>query len=82
MRRVYSERFQRSFDSAPPAVKKACDKQLGFLVENLQHPSLHAKKYDESQDLWQARVNKAWRFYFQIQGDTYYLIDLTPHPKK
>ena len=63
-------------------VKKACDKQLGFLVQNLQHPSLHAKKYDESQSLWQARVNQAWRFYFQIQGDTYYLIDLTPHPKK
>ena len=25
------------------------------------HPSLRAKKYDESQDLWQARVTKDWR---------------------
>jgi hypothetical protein len=51
MRRVYSERFQRSFDDAPKAVQKACDKQLKFLLQNLHHPSLHAKKYDESQDL-------------------------------
>ena len=79
MRRVYSERFQRGFDAAPPSVKKACDKQLGFLVQNLQHPSLHAKKYLEAQDLWQARVNKDWRFYFQIRGD---LVDIIPHPKK
>ena len=40
-----------------------------------------AKKYDESQDLWQARVNKDWRFYFQIREDVYYIVDIIPHPK-
>jgi hypothetical protein len=30
MKRIYSERFQKSFDNAPDAVKKACDKQLAF----------------------------------------------------
>jgi plasmid maintenance system killer protein len=82
MKRIYSERFQKSFDNAPEAVKKACDKQLAFLLQNLHYPSLRAKKYDESQDLWQARVNKGWRFYFQIRGDAYYLVDIIPHPKK
>src|SRR6266550_908446 len=52
----------KAFDEAPEAVRKAFLKQIGFLKENLKHPSLHAKKYDESQDLWQARVNKDWRF--------------------
>ncbi|MGD0777008.1 MAG: hypothetical protein ABSC05_29670 [Candidatus Solibacter sp.] len=28
------------------------------MLQNLPHPSLRAKKYDESQGLWQARVNK------------------------
>jgi plasmid maintenance system killer protein len=51
------------------------------LVENLRHPSLHAKKYDESEDLWQARVNRSWRFYFNIVGDTYVIRDIIPHPK-
>ena len=71
----------KAFDEAPEAVRKAFLKQIGFLKENLEHPSLHAKKYDESQDLWQARVNKDWRFYFSIAGDTYIIHKLIPHPK-
>jgi plasmid maintenance system killer protein len=43
---------------------------------------LRAKKYDEAQDRWQARVNKDWRFYFTIVNDTYYILKLIPHPKK
>jgi plasmid maintenance system killer protein len=52
-----------------------------LLSRNLQHPSLHAKKYDESQDLWQARVNDDWRFYFTIEDDAYVIRDIIPHPK-
>ena len=52
-----------------------------LLLHNLHHPSLRAKKYDEGQNLWQARVNKSWRFYFLIQGDAYYIVDIVPHPK-
>jgi len=81
MRLYYSERFRKSYDSAPQNVQRAIDRRIGFLVENLRHPSLRAKKYDESRDIWQARVNGGWRFYFRIEGDTYYLIDVIPHPK-
>jgi plasmid maintenance system killer protein len=81
MRPHFSERFIRSYISAPPAVQQAFDRKLGLLLENLRHPSLRAKKYDEARDLWQARVNVGWRFYFRIQGDTYELIDITAHPK-
>lgn len=81
MRPHFSERFIRSYTSAPPAVQQAFDRKLGLLLENLRHPSLRAKKYDEARDLWQARVNVGWRFYFRIQGDTYELIDITAHPK-
>jgi len=62
-------------------VQKACDKQLELLIQNPRHPSLRAKKYDESRDIWQARVNRDWRFYFAIEDDTYYLIDVMSHPK-
>jgi AbrB family looped-hinge helix DNA binding protein len=49
------------WEDAPLAVRKAFRKQLRFLAENLQHPSLRAKKYDEARDIWQARVNDDWR---------------------
>ena len=45
------------------------------------NPSLRAKNYDETRDWWQARVNQNWRFYFTIEGETYRIQDITPHPK-
>ena len=52
-------------------MQKAFDKQTKLLVENFRHPSLQAKKYDERESAWQARVNLHWRLYFLIEGDTY-----------
>ena len=57
-------------------------KQVTLLEQNLRHPSLRAKKYDESKDRWQARVNKDWRFYFTIIDDAFRILKLIPHPKK
>jgi plasmid maintenance system killer protein len=42
---------------------------------------LRAKKYDETNAIWQARINRDWRFYFKIEKDRYYLLDMIPHPK-
>ncbi len=81
MRVVLADRAVDSLEGAPPGVRRAFEKQLRFLLSNLLHPSLHAKKYDESQDLWQARVNRDWRLYFTIVGDTYRIEDVIPHPK-
>lgn len=76
-----TERFRKSYKAAPRQVQKAFDKQARLLVQNLRHPSLRAKKYDEAQEVWQARVTQAWRLYFTIEGDTYKIIGLTRHPK-
>lgn len=71
-----SERFKRSFKKLPDIVQEAFFKQVGFLLENLTHPSLRAKKYDESIGFWQARVTRNVRFYFSITGETYFSVDI------
>ena len=81
MRWQHTARSKADYDSLRPNIKKAFDKQVRMLVGNLLHPSLHAKKYDESQDTWQARVTKGWRFYFSIVDDTYLILRIIPHPK-
>lgn len=81
MRLVYAKRFLESYAYAPPAIQRAVDRRIALLLQNLRHPSLRAKKYDEARDIWQARVNGGWRVYFRIEGDAYHLIDLMPHPK-
>ena len=77
----YSRRFLRQYASAPTEVRTAVDKQCGLLLENLRHPSLRSKKYDQALGLWQARVNRNWRFYFTVEGEEYHLHDIKPHPK-
>ena len=77
----YSERADRTLDDLAPELRKAVYKQVKLLERNLRHPSLRAKKYDESINLWQARVNRDWRFYFLIRDDVYYIVDIMPHPK-
>jgi plasmid maintenance system killer protein len=76
-----TRRSEKDYRAAPIAIQKAFDKQIRLLAENLNHPSLHAKKYDEATDLWQARVNRDWRFFFLIQDDTYIIVTIVPHPK-
>lgn len=71
----------KSYVAAPTAVRKAFDKQTSLLVSDLRHPSLRAKTFDETNELWQARVNRGWRFYFTIEADTYVIHKLIPHPK-
>ena len=81
MKLIHSIRFERSYAKAPQQVQRAFDKQSLLLLQNLHHPSLRAEKYDESQNLWQARVNKDCRFYCLIQNNLYYIVDIAPHPK-
>jgi mRNA interferase RelE/StbE len=81
MKAAYSKRALDAIEAAPPAVRKAFFKQLTFLLQDLTYPSLRAKKYSESEDIWQARVNQDWRFYFTITGDIYRIEDVIPHPK-
>jgi hypothetical protein len=39
--------FARAYAKAPKEIQGAFDKQSRLLLQNLLHPSLHAKKYDE-----------------------------------
>jgi len=78
---AHTRRSEKDYRAAPPAVQEAFEKQVRLLAKNLNHPSLRTKKYDQTVDLWQARVNRAWRFYFLIQGSTYVVVTIIPHPK-
>ncbi len=81
MRFEHTARSRRQVSAAPPAIQRALEKQLRLLVKDLRHPSLRSKKYDEAENIWQARVTRGWRLYFQIRGDTHIILALIPHPK-
>ena len=77
----FTLRVRKQYQKLSKERQARFDKQLAFLLSNLRHPSLRAKKYDEANDIWQARVDDDYRFYFQIDGETYVLLSIIPHPK-
>lgn len=81
MKLARTPHFTRAYKKAPENIQRAFGKQARLLIEDLGHPSLQAKKYDVTHDLWQARVTRDWRFYFTIEGDTYVLHEVRAHPK-
>ena len=81
MRVELSRRAARDLDDLPSRLQATVGKQLALLAENIRHPSIQAKKYDEGNDIWQGRVNRNYRFYFQIVDDAYRILMIIPHPK-
>jgi mRNA-degrading endonuclease RelE of RelBE toxin-antitoxin system len=81
MKLRFTERADNDYADLPVVIRKVFAKQLRFLLANLRHPSLHAKKYSEDRDVWQGRVTRGWRFYFKIEEDEYVILSIIPHPK-
>jgi mRNA-degrading endonuclease RelE of RelBE toxin-antitoxin system len=74
----FTLRFRRRYQKLSPERQAKFDKQLAFLLSSLRDPSLRSKKYDEPNDIWQARMDGDDRFYFRIEGDTYLLLSIVP----
>jgi mRNA interferase RelE/StbE len=84
MRPVFTPGFVRQYQRLPQHLQRQCDKALAFLLANLRHPSLRAKKMEGQRDpigrdIWEARVTQAYRFTFAIDRDTYILYRIGPH---
>jgi len=77
----YHPRFKEKLQKFPKHIQIKFYKQIEFLLSDIKYPSLRVKKYDESNDIWQARVDKNIRFYFLIKDDNYILLDIKKHPK-
>ena len=79
MKASFTPHFQRNYQKLSKKIQAAFDKQLVYLLKNPRHPSLRVKKYDEGRNLWQARVTKNHRFYFEIKKDLYIFHEIDPH---
>lgn len=81
MELYYTAKFKRDFKKLPAGAREKFYKQAAFLLKDLRHPSLRAKKYDEARGIWQVRVNGGVRFYFLIEHDSYVLLRIRKHPQ-
>ena len=79
MKLIFTKPFIRAYRDLPPEIQTITDKQLGLLLSNPRHPTLHIKKMEDPRGIWEGRVTVSYRFTFQIIGDTFLLRKIGTH---
>lgn len=81
MRVKFSATAMEQFEALPKTVQAKAEKQFIHLATDIRHPSLKAKKYKGYDDVWQARIDRTWRFYFHIIKPHYVIVSIITHPR-
>jgi mRNA-degrading endonuclease RelE of RelBE toxin-antitoxin system len=76
-----NKKADKQYDKLPKNIQKKVDKQFSYLLQDFRHSSLKAKLYRGTNNLWQARIDKSYRFYFYIVDPHYIVVALINHPK-
>jgi mRNA-degrading endonuclease RelE of RelBE toxin-antitoxin system len=64
----FSNRFAKHYHDLDVTDQARVDRALNLLEANWKHPSLHVKKVQGHEGVWEARVSQALRLTFQIEG--------------
>jgi mRNA interferase RelE/StbE len=79
MRLDYTDRFQRAYNDLTDQDAERVKKALRLLVENPRHPSLHVKRVQGTDRIWEARASLSIRLTFEMQGDLIVLRNVGAH---
>ena len=67
------KRFRRAYRDLTKNIQKKANKQLSWLAENINHPSLRTKKIKGREGIWEARIDLHYRLTFEIIGEVIFL---------
>ncbi len=74
----FSKKAEIDYAKLPHTIQKKADKKFALLITNYRYPSLRARKMS-GRDSFEARIDLHYRFTFQIEVDTIYVLTVGPH---
>ena len=74
-----TRKFKRLYLSLPGEIQKKFEKQIRMLINDFHYPSLHVKKIQGHENIWEARVDIHYRFTFELVQDTLFLRAIGNH---
>lgn len=74
----FSKVFKKQYKRLPNNLQKKFLKQLKYLLENPNHPSLRSKKM-QGREVYEGRVDYHYRFTFQIDKEEIWLLNIGAH---
>jgi mRNA-degrading endonuclease RelE of RelBE toxin-antitoxin system len=78
---LFTERFEQAYMKLNDAEKRSVRKALVLLGDNLRHPSLHVKKMEGRQNIWEARPSKRLSMTFEMTGESIIFRNVGDHDK-
>ena len=75
----FATTFDSDYRSLPRRLQRALEKKLEILLGSPKHPSLHVKKMEGFDGIFEARFSKGYRFTFQKEGYGYLIRRAGPH---
>lgn len=85
MRLQWQKPFVKDYQKLPQHIQKQTDRKLGFLLQDIAHPSLRVKKVQGSirdkklTNIYELSVPMNYRLFFQKTSDTYILLAIGTH---
>ncbi len=79
MKIARTARFKRAYQKLNQRQRRAVEKTLSFLVNNIRHPSLRVKKIEGTMGIWEARASKSIRLSFEFRDNTLILRNVGDH---
>lgn len=73
--------FKKQYDKLPRQTQVKTQRILDYLKINLRHPSIKVKKKQGKGDIWEGRIDRFYRFTFEIEGNLIILRTIGPHDK-
>lgn len=56
MRVYFTVPFKKDYEKLPATIQEQVDTQIEWLLQNPKHPSLHVKKMEGHESVWEARI--------------------------
>ena len=79
MELYFTKSFERDYKKLSCSIQKRLDKQFLLFLKNFKYPSLRAKKVEGFFNIWEGRINKEYRFTFQIEKNRYIIRRVGTH---
>lgn len=70
---------EKAYLKLPPHIRQKTQKSIGFLLTNPKHPSLNLKKKKGYENIWEARIDRNYRFTFIKDKELYVILTMGPH---
>jgi len=71
--------FKKDYKKLPAEIRDKVDKQLAFLMSNLEHPSLNLYQIRGTNGIWEGYIDYHYRFTFEVEDEYYVLRKVGTH---